>query len=111
MANLVQWILEVAEGEPVLGVVIGEMGWGDYGSENVPNYEQIPKGKVLPWEEAKRWLDYEFDRGYGAPKCNAVYVWTTTKVIAITQYDGATSPFCVPRNPVDIMPSMPGTGL
>ena len=108
MANLVKWIEELAEGEPILGVIIGEMGWGDYGSEDVAQYAQQPKGKLLTWEEAKPLLDYEFNDGYGAPGCNAIYAWTKDFVIAISQYDGSTSPFRVPRNPQDCTPEMPG---
>lgn len=56
--------------------MIGEIGWENHGSENVHDYDKQPKGKVIPWEEAKEWLDYNFDDGFGAPNCNAIYVWT-----------------------------------
>ena len=108
MANLKCWIEEAANGEVIEGVVIGEMGWGDYGSDAVPGYKQSPKGKLITWQEAVKWLDYEFSSGYGAPGCNAVYAWTATKVIAIAQYDGTTWWYWLPRQPVDIMPSMEG---
>lgn len=109
MANLVQWVEEITDGEPIEGVVIGEMGWGDhYNSENVPRYNEQPKGKLLSWAEARSLLDYEFDNGFGAPQCNAITVWTATKVIGISQYDGSTEPFWTPRHPVDHMPNMPG---
>ena len=52
MANLVFWIEELAGKEPIEAVVIGEMGWGDYNSESVPNYDQQPKNQVLKWEDA-----------------------------------------------------------
>ena len=108
MANLKHWLLEEADGEPIEGVVIGEMGWGDYASKDVPNYEAIPKGQLLTWDEAQDYLNYEFSSGYGAPQCNAVYAWTASKVIAIGQYDGATWPYSIPRNPTDVMPEMEG---
>lgn len=108
MANLVQWIEEQAEGKPILGVSIGEMGWGDYGKDDCPQYDKQPKGKLLSWPEARPLLDYEFSSGFGAPKCNAIYAWTEDYVIAVSQYDGATSPFRVPRNPQDCTPEMPG---
>ena len=108
MPTLVGWIEEEAEGEPIEGVVIGEMGWGDYGSERVSQYEEHPRGKVLSWEEAKMYLDYVFAAGYGAPGCEAVYAWTPSWVIAVSQHDGSTCPFRVPRNPVDCVPIMPG---
>ena len=100
--------LEETADEPILFAVIGEMGWGDYASEAVPNYEKQPKGKVLTWEDARPWLDYETDYGYGAPKHNSVYCWTKNWVLFFSQYDGATNVNCIPRNPVDIMPEMPG---
>ncbi len=108
MANLAEWIEEEAAGEPIEGVVIGEMGWGDYGSESVSIYASQPRGKLLDWKTARPLLDYEFDAGFGAPGCNAICVWTPSKVIGISQYDGATSPFSMPRNPADHMPEMPG---
>jgi len=111
MANLVKWLLEVAENEPIEAVVIGEMGWGDYNSENVPNYDSHPRGKVLSWEEAKPLLDYEFSRGFGAPECEAVWAYTKSWIIAIGQYDGSTWPYRIPRNPTEgIMPLMEGGG-
>lgn len=108
MANLKQWILDEANGHPIIAVVIGEMGWGNYGSAGVPNYDQQPRGTVLTWDEAAPLLDYNFDSGYGAPGCNAIYAWTDVAVIAISQYDGSTGPYSVPRNPTACMPNMVG---
>uniref|UniRef100_A0A6H2A6U1 Uncharacterized protein n=1 Tax=viral metagenome TaxID=1070528 RepID=A0A6H2A6U1_9ZZZZ len=108
MSNLKKWIEDEAEGEEIEAIVIGEMGWGDYNSDTVPNYDNIPKGKILTWEEAKQFIDYNFDIGYGAPKCNAIIAWTKSKVITIGQYDGATWPYSLPRNPVDTLPTMEG---
>lgn len=108
MSNLVEWITEMAAEEQIESVVIGEMGWGDYGSEAIPNYSEQPRGKTIPWSEAQKFLKYDFDSGYGAPGCNAVYVWTSTKILFVWQYDGATSMCAIPRNPVDCMPEMPG---
>lgn len=109
MANLKNWILLEADGQPIIAVTIGRMGWDDdYNSENVPNYDNMPKNKVLPWEEAERWLDYEFHSGYGAPGCQAIYAWTQDRVIFVSQYDGATSIRSIPRSPCDEEPIMPG---
>jgi hypothetical protein len=107
-ANLVEWLLAEAAGEPIEAVVIGAMGWADYGSEEVPGYVEKPKGKVLTWEQAKPHLDYDFDDGFGAFGCNALYAWTPSKVMLIVQYDGRTSLRAVPRHPVDVMPEMAG---
>jgi hypothetical protein len=108
MSKLTEWILKEAEGAEIQGVVIGKFGWGDYGTEEIPNYQEQPRGKLISWEEAQKWLNYEFNSGYGAPKCNSVYVWTPTKVMFVVQYDGSTSLHSVPRNPVDCTVEMPG---
>jgi hypothetical protein len=104
--TLRDWILTEADGEAIEAVV---MGWGDYNSEAIPDYADCPRGKVLTWDEALPWLEYEFDSGYGAPSCQAIYAYTKTWVIAISQYDGSTAPFRIPRNPTEgVMPRMPG---
>src|ERR1700720_5053480 len=108
MANLVQWIEEAAGDEPIEAVVIGEMGWGDYGSDDVPRYAEQPRGKILTWPDAKPFLDYEFQEGFGAPGCNAICAWTASKVIGVAMYDGSTWPYSMPRDPVDHMPTMQG---
>lgn len=108
-SNLINWITDdLEEGELVESVVIGEMGWGNYGSERVPRYSEQPKGVVLSWEDAKPWIDYEFDNGYGSPECNAINVWTNKRVFWVTQYDGSTSLSSAPRHPTNGLPSMPG---
>ena len=102
-------IIEAAEGEAIEAVVIGEMGWGgDYGSEKITDYEKQPRGVVLSWADAAPILDYEYNTGYGSPECNAVYVWTTERVLFVTQYDGSTCISSVPRHPVNVVPEMPG---
>lgn len=109
MSNFLKDIEEcLEEGEVIESGVIGEMGWGDYNSENVPNYNDIPKGKTLPWDEMKKWLNYEYCVGYGAPECNSVYIWTNKRVLFVSQYDGSTSIHGIPRNPIDCFPEMPG---
>lgn len=108
MANLVQWIEEMAGDDPVEAVVIGRLGWGDYGKDRVPQYDEQRRGVVLSWTEARPMLDYDFDDGYGAPGCNAITVWTAGKVMFVSQYDGATCLHSVPRHPVAHDPDMPG---
>lgn len=108
MANLKEWLIEAANGEEIIAVVIGELGWGDYKKEKVPNYDEQPKNKVLSWQEAIKWIDYEFYSGHGSPRCNAITAWTKNWVFFIVQYDGATSLCSVPRNPIDHVPDMPG---
>ena len=108
MAILKQWIEEEAKGEPIEGVVIGEMGWGGFGSEKVPMYKECPKNVLLAWEEAVPFISYEFDDGFGAPECQAVTAWTRSKVISVSQYDGSTSVYSLPRHPIDHEPNMVG---
>lgn len=109
MSNFLQDIEDtLEEGEIIESGVIGEMGWGDYNSEKVPNYDKIPKGKTLSWDEMRKWLYYDYSTGYGAPECNAVYIWTNHRILFVVQYDGSTSIHGIPRNPVDCIPEMPG---
>ena len=121
-SNLVRWIEEsLASDETVIGVVIGEYGWGrssweqpGFGEETVIGEESVispipwdKRGIVLTWAEARPLLDY-FDAGYGSPGCHHIYVWTTQRVLFISQYDGSTSLESVPRDPVACRPVMPG---
>lgn len=95
-----QEIIEIAGGEKVIAIVIGDKGWFD---DETPN-----RGEVMTWKEAEPLLDYEYDGGYGSPDCHSIYAWTKTKVIFVVQYDGATNLTFVPRNPISGMPEMPG---
>jgi hypothetical protein len=110
MANLLEWIAELSDGESVEGVVIGGGGWSVDMDGRIPTWamQDAKRNKLLTFEEAKPLLDYEFNSGYGAPECNAITVWTKSWVIAVSQYDGSTSPFRLPRNPIDHVPDMPG---
>lgn len=100
---------EAAGDEEIEFCVIGDMGWSDgYGADERQAGALAAKGKVLPWSEARALLDYRYDTGYGAPDCNAVYAWTPSRVIFVSQYDGATGVEWVPRAPVECDPGMPG---
>lgn len=109
-ANLKQWVVAAAKGEPIEAIVIGNMGWEDCGIDDIPepSRDRDKWNKVLSWAEAEPLLDYNFDSGYGAPGCQAITAWTATKVIFISQYDGATGVEWLPRHPVDHQPRMPG---
>ena len=104
MYTFAEKIERIADAE-IIGIVIGEMGWKDYGEEGK---EINRKGVVLSWKEAKPLLDYTYDSGYGAPDCHSITAWTEENVIFVVQYDGSTSLHSVPRNPVAHMPGMPG---
>lgn len=94
--------------EECIGVVLGKMGWEDYNNEIVPNYIKMPIGKLIKLEEAKPFLDYEYNDGYGSPELPCIYAWTPTRIIAVFQYDGSTSFYSIPRNPIDCIPAMVG---
>jgi len=103
-------ILEAAKGEPIEAIVIGNMGWSDYGLEELPPEAQdrTKWNRILKWDEAAPILDYEYDAGFGAPGCQAITAWTATRVLFVSQYDGATHVDSVPRHPIDHEPEMPG---
>ena len=69
-------IEEAAEGEPIEAIVIGEMGWEGYGDDDRHAPGLARKGEILRWAEARPLLDYEYDRGFGAPDCQAIRAWT-----------------------------------
>ncbi len=102
------WILKITGVEPILGVALGNIGWGNYGREDIPDYDEQPKGKLISWNDAQQYLNYKFHDGFGAPGCNSIYVWTESKVLFVVQYDGSTRMHYVPRHPCDVMPEMPG---
>lgn len=108
MATLLAWLLEEADNEPIEAIVFGRMGWGEYNSDSWPNYAAMPKGEILTLDQAMSWLTQQFDNGFGAPSCPSILAWTKSWVISVSQYDGSTSPFKLPRNPSNIVPDMPG---
>lgn len=98
------------DGEVIEGIVFGEYGWSSY---RQPKDAPVPKeifGKLLLWDETTfSYMEgWSFYGGWGSPECYAVYVWTDQRVIWVTQYDGSTTLDSAPRNPIDILPGMPG---
>jgi hypothetical protein len=102
MSNLVQWIKAEANGEDILGVVVGDPQ--HYGLGEKDKAAGRAYGKLVTWAEAKAWLDYEFDDGYGGAECHPVTAWTASKVMFVCEYDGSTRMASVPRNPMDSDP-------
>jgi hypothetical protein len=88
---------------PILAVTISRPYGDRWGSER-PEYV----GKLLSWEAARPIIDYEYDNGYGSAGCHAVYAWTETQVIFVSEYDGATGISEVPRNPTAGTPEFSG---
>ena len=108
MANLKQWILRKADGEEIEAVVIGHIGGTDYLEHKQDHIPDNKKGVVMSWEEAQKLLDYEFDDSFAEETCHAVWVWTPNNVIAIAQCECYSYPYSIPRNPLEIFPTMVG---
>jgi len=106
--NLRDWILKMADGEAIEGIVLGPMRYEEEGRRLIPHYDDMPQGIVLSWDEAEKWLNYEFEAGLGSTECIPIWAWTKSWVIAIGDYDGATWPYRIPRHPADMMPTMEG---
>jgi len=98
--NLRRWVLEAASGEEIEGVVIGWSEWRDYGVDPGPL-----ANKVAKWSEVEALLDFDFHTGYGGAGCNAIYAWTKSWVIAVSEYDGATGITRLPRSPTPCEPT------
>lgn len=64
--------------------------------------QRIPEdrcGVLLEATEASKLLAYDYDDGYGGRDCHALYAYTPTRVIFLTEYDGSTRLSSVPRHP------------
>lgn len=108
LPNFAADILGVAAGEPIIGVTIGsDSGWS---RRRIDERRKVPArfGVLLSWGEAQPMLDYEYDTGYGGVDCDPVYAWTPTRVLFVSQYDGATRVEAIPREPVGLEAEMPG---
>lgn len=57
------------------------------------------EGVLMTWDEARPYLDYEYDNGYGGQDCHSVHIWTPARIIYVQEYDGATWLNSIPRNP------------
>lgn len=96
------------DNEIVEGIVFGKYGWSGYKGEDSPIKEHH-QGVLMSIEEAKPLMfGWSFYGGFGAPECNATYIWTNKRCIWVTQYDGSTCLDSMPRHPVSCIPDMPG---
>lgn len=98
-----------AKGEPIEAVVIGREDDWDYHDDTWFRNGKPPEG-ILTWEEARPFLDYAYDDGYGGADCAPVWAWTATRVIFIGTYDGSTWVQDIPRSPTEGNPSHIGGG-
>jgi len=103
MANFLKDIEEALKGEAVEGIVVGRHG--DVWSMEESRPESYP---LQSWQEARVHLDYEYDEGFGGADCHAIYLWTSTRVLFVAEYDGATSIASIPRHPQQAYPRMSG---
>ena len=102
--NLKGDILRCLESEHVIGVVLGH-GDGSYGEvSHIPNYSSMPFGKLLSWDEALKWIDYDYYGGFGTGGCQCFYMWTEQSVLLVEGYDGTCHIVKIPRNPIDVLP-------
>ncbi len=137
MSAYQELIDELGEGEEVEFIIFGAWGWGHspecrehedckqnvdlalqcssgawelaYGEPNPPPVPFDMRGVLLTLENAKPYmLTWKFSGGYGSPDCYATYIWTNFRVLFVSQYDGSTRLISAPRNPIRIIPEMPG---
>lgn len=103
-------IERAAGGEAIEAIVIGPFGWGgSYAEDRITRPAPARRGELLSWEHARPMLDYEYDPGFGAAECDAIYAWTSTRVLHVNEYDGATGVVAIPRHPTtDPAPEMGG---
>lgn len=109
MANIRHW-LEEAEakfGERIEAIVVGphDRRVSKYSGDDKPESDE---NVVLSREEGLAKLDEEYDNGYGGADCYPMYAWTASRVYFIGEYDGATGPSWVPRNPTACEPAFSG---
>src|SRR6185437_5638479 len=99
--------------EPIEALVLepwGEEIWGLHAQDERLKASREIGGKVVSWEQARPFLDYEYDSGFGGQDCHSVTIWTPTRVIFVHEYDGATGLTWVPRHPVEHCPAANGLG-
>jgi hypothetical protein len=99
MTNFKDSILEVAGKEKIEAIVITNYDYGE---------KDKPAPPVISWEEAIPILDYEYHAGFGGVDCHAICAWTKTRILFVSQYDGATHVEWMYRNPTSFIPDIPG---
>jgi len=100
MAVIAKWIEELANGEEIESVIVGNHDREFY-SESEP-FNGVTVNLPISWEEAKPFLSYEYDNGFGRANCHPVIACTKSRIITVTEYDGATGPAWFPRNPIPV---------
>ncbi len=105
-------IERAAGGQLIEAIVVGEFGWGlgAFEEDQLKLKTGAERGVKASWGEVRPALDYAYDRGFGAPECDAIFAWTDGPIIFVSTYDGSTSVEWIPRNPADTLPCMFGGG-
>ncbi len=102
MSNFAEDIERAAKGEEIEAIVVTHSR-DTFEEEWSPEDFKEPY-LVRTWQEVKPRLDYEYDTGFGGADCHAIFAWTPTRIVFVTEYDGATSVTSLPRNPVEGRP-------
>jgi hypothetical protein len=109
----------IGKNEHIEGIVFGPWTNGDvpddgknwtlgYGEPSPPPVPFEKRGILLTLRQAKGYMDgWTFSGFWGSCACYATYIWTSERVICVTQYDGATGLTSMPRHPIAVMPDMP----
>lgn len=109
MANIRKWLEEAEResGEQIEAIVVGQHDKApDRWSRD--RIKPVDEGVILSREVGLAKLDEEYDNGYGGADCYPMYAWTKSWVYFIGEYDGATGPNRVPRNPINCEPQFSG---
>ena len=72
---------------------------GYYGDPN----DTVPddtKHMLLSWSEAKQFLNYSYNNGFGVTDCHAVVAWSDNYVYYVQEYDGSTCIRTLPSRPI-----------
>ena len=100
MANFLKDIQRIirtkCDCEPIEGVVVS--GYSGIIPDNLI-------GKPVCFGDVREYFDYEYDDGFGGAECHAIYLYTRNFIVFVSEYDGATSVDCIPRNPIECTPN------
>lgn len=97
-------LLELAGGEEILSISLGEKGW----AFNDAPLRFYPKAKV---PQALELLGFEFNDDFGVQEGYSLYAWTRNWIILKGTYDGSEWYERIPRNPnKEIKPQTIGGG-
>ena len=84
--------------EEAYGAIVAvSIGAAPHSGRNPSSWPPLPVSLRPLAEVPVEVLTHEFDPGYGAPGCPAVWAWSNTHTFVIIEYDGSTSWAAVPR--------------